>query len=131
MLVEEIDRPSIEKLIRTFYAKVIQDDLVGPYFIRTLGDDLTSFKWYEHFSLLDNFWLGMILEEGHYRGDPFMPHVFLGEIPKEAFDRWLALFRETLEEIYTPINVLKFYGKAKGITKRFMTDLEIYHEDDD
>jgi len=131
VLVEEIDRASIEKLVRTFYAKVIEDELIGPFFIRTLGDDFTSFQWYEHFNLLDNFWLGMVLEEGHYRGDPFMPHVFLGELTKEEFDRWLEIFRETLEEIYAPIQVLKFYGKAKGITKRFMTDLEIYHGDED
>lgn len=129
MLVEEIDRASIEKLVREFYAKVLQDPLISPFFIRSLGMDMKNDKWYEHLSTLDNFWLGMILEEGRYMGDPLMPHIFLGSLSTEMFDRWLALFRETLEEIYTPNNVLKFYGKAKGLAKRFMTDLEITHED--
>lgn len=130
MLVTEIDRASIEKLVRTFYAKILKDDLLSPFFIRALGDDLKNDKWYEHLKTLDNFWLGLMIGEGRYMGDPLLPHFFLGELSPELFDRWIALFRQTAEEIYEHNTALKFYGKAKGLAKRFMTDLEIGYEED-
>ncbi len=129
MLTDTIDRGSVEMLVRNFYTKVIKDDLIGRYFLIALGDDLKNDKWYEHLSLLTNFWLGLMTGEGRYRGDPFTPHIFLGGLTQEMFDRWVALFRQTAEEIYTPTVALGFYGKAKGLSKRFMTDLEIAYEE--
>ena len=130
MLVDKIDRASVEKLVRTFYVKVLDDDLLGRYFFMALGDNLKNDKWYEHLITLDNFWISLMTgEEGRYLGDPFVPHMFLGELSPELFERWVSLFRETAEEIYTPTVALKFYGKAKGLAKRFMVDLEIAYEE--
>jgi hemoglobin len=130
MLVEEIDRGSIEKVVRKFYTKVLQDEVLAPFFIRALGTDMKNDKWYEHLIMIDNFWLGIMLKEGKYRGDPLIPHIFIGGLTPEIFDQWLKLFKSTLEEVYTPSNVRKFYGKAKGLAKRFMTDLELTEEDE-
>ena len=129
-LIENIDRGSIEKLVRSFYAKVLEDDILAPFFINALGDDMRNDKWYEHLITLDNFWLGMMLEEGKYMGDPLLPHVFLAGLTPEIFDQWLKVFRETLEEIYTPSNVRKFHGKAKALSTRFIKDLELDDDDD-
>jgi hemoglobin len=130
MLADTIDRGSVEKLVRGFYAKVVKDDLIARYFLIALGDDMKNDKWYEHLKLLDNFWYSLMTGEGRYRGDPFTPHIFLGGLTPEMFDRWVALFRETAEEVFTPPLALRFYGKAKGLAKRFMTDLEIAYEDE-
>jgi len=131
MLVDTIDRASVEKLVRQFYTKVLKDDLIGRYFLIAFGDDLSNDKWYEHLIMLDNFWISLMTGEGGmYKGDPFVPHMFLGGLTQEMFDRWVALFRETAEEIYTPTVALGFYGKAKGLAKRFMTDLEIAYGED-
>ena len=54
MLFDTVDRVTVEKMVREFYAIVIKDDLVGPYFIKALGDDLKNDKWYEHLRTLDN-----------------------------------------------------------------------------
>ncbi len=129
MLVETIDRSSIEKMVRQFYANVLQDEIVGPFFINALGNDMKNDKWYEHLITLDNFWLGLLLEEGRYMGDPLLPHVFLAGLTPEVFDQWLKVFRTTLEEIYTPSNVRNIYGKAKALSTRFIKDLEL--EDDE
>ncbi|CAA6810268.1 MAG: Preprotein translocase [uncultured Sulfurovum sp.] len=130
-LIETIDRGSIEKLVRSFYAKVLEDKELAPFFLNALGDDMNNDKWYEHLITLDNFWLGMILEEGRYIGDPLLPHVFLPNLTPELFDQWLKVFRETLEEIYTPSNVRKIHGKAKALSTRFIKDLELDEDDDD
>lgn len=129
-LATEIDRGSVEKLVRQFYTKVLKDDLISRYFLIALGDDLKNDKWYEHLKILENFWIGLMIGEGRYRGDPFTPHIFLGGLTTEMFARRVALFRETAEEIYVPTIALGFYGKAKGLAKRFMVDLEIAYEDE-
>ena len=63
MLVENIDRSSIEKLVRAFYANVLQDEVLAPFFINALGHDMKNDKWYEHLITLDNFWLGLMLKD--------------------------------------------------------------------
>lgn len=129
MLFETIDRGNIEKLVRDFYEKVLEDELLSPFFIRALGDDLKNDKWYEHLHTLDNFWLSLLTGEGRYMGDPLMPHMFLGSLEERHFERWLQLFRETLDRLYIPTVAIKIYGRAKALSTRFINDLELDDED--
>ena len=125
MLFETIDRGNIEKLVRAFYEKVLEDALLSRYFLIALGDDLKNDKWYEHLHTLDNFWLSLLTGEGRYMGDPLIPHIFLGGLNKEHFERWLYLFRETLDELFAPSIAIKIYGRAKALSTRFISDLEL------
>ena len=125
MLLETIDRGNIEKLVRTFYAKVLDDALLSRYFLIALGDDLKNDKWYEHLHTFDNFWLSLLTGEGRYMGDPLMPHMFLGGLNEAHFERWLYLFRETLDELFAPSIAIKIYGRAKALSTRFISDLEL------
>lgn len=131
MLANEIDRGTIEKMVRAFYARIIKDDIVGPYFIKALGDDLKNDKWYEHFRTLDSFWLMMMTGEKGYMGDPFLPHVFIGELHEETFARWLELFDEVLNQYFEPEIAAKFYKKGEILSKMFMENLEIGEEFED
>jgi len=125
MLFETIDRGNIEKLVRAFYEKVLEDALLSRYFLIALGDDLKNDKWYEHLHTLDNFWLSLLTGEGRYMGDPLMPHMFLGGLNEAHFERWLHLFRETLDELFVPSIAIKIYGRAKALSTRFISDLEL------
>ncbi len=131
MLIDEVDRVSVEKMVRQFYAIIIKDDVVGPYFIRALGDDLTNFKWHEHFNTLNNFWLTMMNGEKNYWGDPFPPHAFIGELFPETFERWLKLFNELVYEMFIPEIADKFYKKSEILANRFMEYLEVEEEEND
>lgn len=128
MPYDTVDRGSVEKMVREFYAILIQDDIVGPYFIKALGDDLKNDKWYEHFKTLDNFWLMMMNGDKGYMGDPFFPHVGLGELYPETFQRWLDLFNETVHNFFIPEIAEKFYKKGETLAKQFQENLA---EDDD
>ena len=130
MLMDTIDRGSIEKLVRAFYEKVLEDDLLSPFFIKALGDDLRNDKWYEHLHTLDNFWLSLLTGEGRYMGDPLMPHMFLVGLAEKHFERWLSIFRETLDSLFTPAIAIKIQGRAKALSTRFITDLELNDEDE-
>ena len=125
MLFETIDRGNIEKLVRAFYEKILEDALLSRYFLIALGDDLKNDKWYEHLHTLDNFWLSLLTGEGRYMGDPLMPHMFLGGLNEAHFERWLHLFRETLNELFVPSIAIKIYGRAKALSTRFISDLEL------
>lgn len=125
MRSDTVDRASVEKMVRSFYETVMHDALVGPYFIRALGSDLKNDKWYEHFRTLVNFWLFMMEGEEGYRGDPFVPHAFIGELDAETFARWLVLFSDHVHHHFTPGIAEKFYKKAEILADRFMINLEI------
>lgn len=125
MLSDTVDRASIERMVRQFYATILKDEIVGPYFIKALGDDLKNDKWYEHFKTLDSFWLMLMTGERGYMGDPFLPHVFIGELYAETFERWLELFHETVHQFFVPEIAEKFYKKAEILSEQFMENLEI------
>ena len=131
MLHETVDRANVEKMVREFYAILIKDDIVGPYFVRALGSDLKNDKWYEHFRTLDNFWLLMMNGDSGYMGDPFGPHVFIGELYTETFERWLEVFNTHIHNHYIPEIADKFYKKGKILSDQFIERLEINGEEEE
>lgn len=134
MKTAEVDLESIETMVRAFYATLIKDELVGPFFIKALGEDLNNGKWSEHYGTLDSFWLLMMTGEKGYMGDPYMVHAFIGKLSVEVFDRWLELFHKQVHSQFTPEIADRFYTKSQTIARRFMQGLEIGEfatEDDD
>ena len=125
MKTSEVDLESIEIMVRAFYARLIKDDLVGPFFIKALGEDLTNGKWSEHYGTLDSFWLLMMTGERGYKGDPYMVHAFIGKLSVEIFDRWLKIFHEQVHAQFTEEIADKFYAKSQTIARSFMEGLEI------
>ena len=131
MLFDVVDRVTVEKMVRQFYETIIKDDLVGPFFIRALGNDFKSYEWHEHLNTLNNFWLMMMNGEKNYWGSPFPPHAFLGYLSPETFQRWLKLFRETVDELFIPQIADKFYVKGEVLANQFQEYLQDEDEDDE
>ncbi len=125
MLENEITQENISIMVRNFYIKILKDDIVGPFFIAKLGDDLASDHWKPHLELLTNFWASMMLGQGSYRGNPFMPHTQLGELKRETFEQWLKLFFEVLDELYEPQAANQFKERSAVIAENFMRNLRI------
>jgi len=129
MLYDNVDRVSVEKMVRTFYPLVLKDELLGPFFIRAFGNDIKNDKWYEHLRTLDNFWLLMMTgERNGYWGDPFPPHAFLGDLSRETFERWLEIFHGVVSSLFIPEIATKFHDKASVLAEQFMENL---HDEDD
>lgn len=131
MLYDTVDRGKVETMVRQFYADVLKDDIVGPYFIRALGDNLNNGKWYEHLHTLDNFWLLVMMGEKGYGGHPFPPHAFIGQMYPETFQRWLALFKGVVDSLFIPEIAEQFYKKADILAEQFMDNLDINDEEED
>ncbi|MDQ7060325.1 MAG: group III truncated hemoglobin [Sulfurimonas sp.] len=92
MPYDTVTRENIDIMVHEFYARILKDEMVGPYFTKSLGADINSPKWFEHFSTLISFWVLMMIGAPGYGGNPFPPHAFLGQLYPETFERWLELF---------------------------------------
>lgn len=131
MLYDTVDRESVGKMVREFYAVIIKDEIVGPYFTKKLGENLNTVKWHEHFETLDNFWLMLMTGQPGYKGNPFPPHAFIGKLYPETFARWLQLFNEVIRRLFVPEIADKFYQKAEILAENFMEHLGLYDEEEE
>jgi hemoglobin len=88
----------VQLLIRSFYNKVLNDDMLGSFF-RHLKDH----HWQKHLQVLDGFWDNILFYSGNYNGNPLEVHKTLHHFSKLEpvhFERWLKLFRETVDEFF-------------------------------
>jgi hemoglobin len=131
MPYDTVDRGKIEEMVRQFYGTVLEDDMLAPIFIKSLGDDLNNGKWYEHLNTLYKFWDLMMTGQRGYGGDPFPPHAFIGPLYREHFERWLELFKATVDELFVPEIADKFYSKADRLAEQFIDNLGIDDDEDE
>jgi hemoglobin len=103
----------------SFYEKAIEDEVLSPFFIDEIGDDLSSEDWDEHIELLADFWLAKILGEDTYYGSFVGAHVKMQHLKKETFERWLKLFSETADEVYVADIADLFKKKGEQFSKQF------------
>ncbi len=83
----------IARLVERFYAVAREDPQLGPVFERHVTD------WDEHLTKMRDFWSGAIYRTGRYAGRPLEVHRNIPEIEGEHFDRWLALWTRTVEQV--------------------------------
>lgn len=93
------NREDVYLLVSSFYAKIKQDDLLGPIFNPIIKD------WEHHFQHLTNFWESNLFFKQTYSGDPMEKHVqvdrFHSEsISAEHFGVWLNLWYQTIDELF-------------------------------
>jgi hemoglobin len=82
----------IKLLIDSFYEKVNHDELLAPIF-----NGVAQVDWGKHMPTMYDFWSSLLLGTGRYRGRPFPKHLPL-PVNATHFQRWLELFRATVEE---------------------------------
>jgi len=96
-----IDEAMIERLVRGFYAKVRDDDVLGPIFAEKIED------WEPHLQKMFAFWSSVALMSGRYHGQPMAKHLPL-PVDARHFDRWLALFAQAARELCPPAAAERF-----------------------
>jgi hemoglobin len=107
-----ITEEGLRALIPLFYARVRQDPLIGPVFNDAVHD------WSEHLDRLVDFWSSVMLTSGRYKGRPLPAHVKHSDrITTRSFERWLALWRETTEEMLPPAAAAALQKKAARIAE--------------
>jgi hemoglobin len=110
--ISGIDDSGIERLVTAFYARVRVDTELGPIF----GDAIAD--WPEHLAKLTNFWSSVMLTSGRYKGNPMAAHLkHQARIAPALFDRWLALWQQTTDELMLPEAAAAMQAKAARIAE--------------
>lgn len=123
MAVEGITEERLRDLVDRFYAKVRDDGLIGPLFNRAIHD------WDEHLDKLHAFWSSVMLTSGRYKGRPLPAHIKHGDaIRPQSFERWLALWAETTEEVMPPEAAAALQEKASRIAESLSLGIEFARE---
>lgn len=124
--MSQITTEKIQKLMDMFYAKIRVHKELGEIFNNAIGT--SDEQWEAHKNKIGNFWMGMLLGEGNYQGNPMKAHIELPPFPRELFGSWLSLFEECLNKIFDPMDAQIILQKAQIIAQRFQYMLyEVKH----
>ena len=105
-----IDETMIEQLVRCFYARVREDELLGPIFNSRITD------WEPHLQRICEFWSSVVLSSGVYHGQPMRMHLPL-PVDAQHFDHWLHLFEQTARELFSEPIASYFIERAQRIAR--------------
>jgi hemoglobin len=114
-----IDAAFIDRLVETFYGRVLEHPELGPVFDARLAG-----RWPEHMAKMKGFWSSVAFRNGAYGGKPVQAHVGVQNMTPELFPTWLKLFSETLDDI-APSSEAKawFMATAERIAKSLTLSL--------
>jgi hemoglobin len=92
------DRSDVEALLRRFYGRVFDDDVLAGPFAELRATGLES-----HLPVMCDFWETVLFRAGLYRGSALVVHRRLDErhrLEADHFARWVALWHRTVDEMY-------------------------------
>ena len=118
------NRQDIENLLKHFYNKAFKDELIGFFFTEVAHLNLE-----EHLPIIANFWENVIFANGKYKGNAIQPHHVLHQLSPfrdEHFDRWVFLFNETTDELFSGNNAELV--KQRAISIATITKIKIIHQ---
>lgn len=113
----------VAAFVDRFYARVRQDDVVGPIFAAKITD------WEPHLARMNAFWRGVLLNSGEYSGNPMRMHAAIPGLEANHFARWLALFYGTLDELGAdPRATALVAQRARMIADSLLTGIAIQRD---
>jgi len=92
------DRRDVACFVNVFYDRVRDDDLLGPIF-----DDIAHVDWATHLPRMYDFWESVLFATATFKGAPLIVHRELARrapLTTVAFDRWIALFQSTIDDLF-------------------------------
>ncbi|GAA3084026.1 hypothetical protein GCM10010520_33440 [Rhizobium viscosum] len=112
MDADKLEENQILPVLERFYEKVRCDPALGPVFA-VVAD------WSEHLQRLTEFWSSLMLTSGKYKGNPVAMHlIHADKIEPAMFERWLAIWRETTNEMLPQVVAQEMQIKAGRIASR-------------
>ena len=94
------NREDIYLLVKDFYVKLLNDDLMHHFF-----EDFTNPELLEkHLQILVDFWDNILFYSGTYQKNAMKPHLELQPnkpFKSEHFQQWLLHFNKTIDEHFS------------------------------
>lgn len=110
------NRDDVFLLVSKFYAKVRKDEVLGPFFNKSIKD------WDAHINHLTTFWESSLFMtrklEHRYKGSPLEVHVRVDKendhtITELHFGKWLNIWIATLDELFEGENAENAKRRAR------------------
>ena len=114
MIAEE----DLQRLVDLFYAKVREDEMIGPLFNSAVHN------WPEHLAKLGAFWSSVMNCSGRYKGSPMAAHLrHVKAIEPRMFERWIAIWKDTAREQLAQEEADAVIAKAERISESLQLGL--------
>lgn len=121
-----LDEAGIVRIVDAFYDRVRADPVIGPVFDAHIAPE----RWPHHLGNMYDFWSSLLLGSGRYDGRPMPKHMAISELSDPHFVRWLALFRQTVEELCLPPTAALFVDRSERIAQSFRLSLAFHRGED-
>ena len=115
-------RADCERLVRAFYGRAFADPIIGWLFV-----DVAKLDLEEHVPVVASFWETILLGASSYRGGTFGPHAALHAkvgLRPGHFERWLGLWRRTVDELFAGDRAELAKGHAERVAQAFERRLQ-------
>lgn len=114
-----VDAIFIDRLVDTFYARIRQDDLLGPIFAERIDD------WPLHLGRMKAFWRSILHQSAEFTGNPMAKHMAIPGLEERHFSHWLELFYATLRDLAEVPDAVPLVAKrARMIADSLLTGIE-------
>lgn len=116
-------REDIELLVNSFYDKVVQDETIGFFF-----KDVMNVDFKKHLPKMYSFWETILFGQMSYKGNPMAIHFPINQLEamkKKHFEKWLELWKQTIEENFTGENASIAITKSENIANLMAYKMEI------
>ena len=114
MLKDIENRDDIYLLVKMFYVKLLNDDVMHHFF-----EHFTyPIHLEEHLQILVNFWDNILFYSGTYKKNAMQPHIDLQAIKPfqvQHFQHWLLHFKNTVDEHFVGENAHAAKSRAISI----------------
>lgn len=107
------NRQEIELMVRSFYDRLLADELMGPYFAESKHFDLE-----QHLPRMFDYWENVLFHTGHYTGNPLALHVQMHRkqpMSEQLFLRWLSIFYRTIDTLFVGEMAEQLKFRARNI----------------
>lgn len=108
-----LNREDLLLLMDRFYSKALTDATIGHYFTEVVQLNLQK-----HIPIITDFWETILFDTGKYNGNTMKVHEELHEkspFKSEHFNRWMEMFKETVNENFEGNNAEKIKQRAISI----------------
>ncbi|MBL7976923.1 MAG: group III truncated hemoglobin [Bacteroidetes Order II. Incertae sedis bacterium] len=116
----------IRYLVEAFYAQVRQDAVIRPHF-----EEIAKINWSLHLPKMYAFWEAVIFGKAGYKGDPMAVHIQLDQkkaLTAAHFERWMAIWQETLHTNFKGQNTEKALKQAQAIQALMQHKINSFRE---
>src|SRR5215211_6901946 len=119
-------RTDIDKLMHVFYERAMSDAIIGYIFT-----DIAHLDLEHHLPIIGDFWESLLFGTQAYAKharNPLQVHKALHEksaLTQEHFHRWLEIFTETVDDLFTGERADHLKTRAGAIAERMLEFLGV------